>query len=224
MKRIEHATDEAESHLWTSVGAYSVLCFCASLRGNEGFLLDLHGLRLYLEEGRAPQCQKPHVVAPLLGRFKNEIGERFHLVLLAPVTQSGLEVRNWLEMLVEVSAQEDRKRGPAFCDEKSGLVYSGNYEVRFFEVLSEIQQEDSELIPASVDVAEDYGVGRSFRRGSDSEAIAWGVDSSDIDAMNRWRVVERAKGRHPVFNSMREHYADVRIMGLDRALRYSSIL
>jgi hypothetical protein len=84
--RIDEAPSETEGHLWTSLGAYSVLCFCASLQGNEGFLLDLYGLRLYLDEGREPQCLKPHVIAPLLGRFKNEIGERYHLVLLAPVT------------------------------------------------------------------------------------------------------------------------------------------
>jgi hypothetical protein len=104
------------------------------------------------------------------------------------------------------------------------MVYSGVYESRFFEILSEIQEVNKELIPETVDVVEDYGIGRSFRRGSDSEAIARGVDSSDIDAMNRWRIVERAQGRWPVFSSMREHYADVRIMALDRALRYSSVL
>jgi hypothetical protein len=223
-ERIDRATSQAERHLWTSLGAYSVLCFCASLRGNEGFLLDLGGLRMYLDEGREPQCLKPHVVAPLLGRFKNEIGERYHLVLLAPVTRSGLRVRDWLEALVKIRALEGRTRGPAFCDEKGSMVYSGVYESRFFEVLTEVQERSPELIPASVEVAEDYGIGRSFRRGSDSEAIARGVDGSDIDAMNRWRIVERARGRRPVFASMREHYADVRIMGLDRSLRYSSVL
>jgi len=222
--RIDEAKEEMEGHLWTSVGAYSVLCFCASLRGNEGFLLDLYGLRLYLNEGRESQCLKPHVVAPLLGRFKNEVGEHYHLVLLAPVTRSGLRMRDWLEALVKVRAQEGRIRGPAFCDEEGRIAYSGIYESRFFEILTEIQGVSPDLIPASVDVAEDYGIGRSFRRGSDSEAIARGVDSSDIDAMNRWRIVERARGRRPVFSSMREHYADVRIMGLDRSLRYSSVL
>ena len=222
--RIDQATNQEEVHLWTSVAAYSSLCFCASLRGNEGFLLDLHGLRTYLEEGREGTCAKPHVVAPLLGRFKNEIGERYHLVLLAPVTQSGLRMRYWLEQLVEVRAREGRTRGPAFCDAMGKMVYSGVYESRFFEILSEIQEVNKELIPETVDVVEDYGIGRSFRRGSDSEAIARGVDSSDIDAMNRWRIVERAQGRRPVFSSMREHYADVRIMALDRALRYSSVL
>jgi hypothetical protein len=44
-ERINLVGEEVERNLWTSVGAYcAFLCFCASLRGNEGFLLDLHGL------------------------------------------------------------------------------------------------------------------------------------------------------------------------------------
>jgi hypothetical protein len=133
-------------------------------------------------------------------------------------------MRYWLEQLVEVRAREGHTRGPAFCDAVGKMVYSGVYKSRFFEILSEIQATNKELILESVEVAEDYGIGRSFRRGSDSEAIARGVDSSDIDAMNRWRIMERARGRWLVFSSMCEHYADVRIVALDRALRYSSVL
>ena len=110
------------------------------------------------------------------------------------------------------------------CDEDGKATYSRAYETSFHEVLIEVQSRRPDLIPASVDVAEDYGVGRSFRRGSDSEAMARGVDSGDIDAMNRWRTVEQARGRCPTFSSMREHYVDVRITALDRSLRYSSIL
>ena len=64
------------------------------------------------------------MVAPLLGRFKNEIGERYHLVLLALVTQSGIQMRYWLEKLVEVRFQEGRIRGPALCDEQGKVAYS----------------------------------------------------------------------------------------------------
>jgi hypothetical protein len=223
-ERINQAMEQVDIHLWMSVGAYSALCFCALLRGNEGFLLDLHRLRTYIAEGKEEVCAKPHVVAPLLGCFKNEIGEQYHLVLLMPVTQSVLRMRYWLEQLVEVQAREGRTRGPAFCDAVGKMAYSGVYESWFFEILMEIQGTNKELILESVEVAEDYGIRGSFRRGSDSEAIARGVDSSDIDAMNRWRIVERARGRWPVFSSMQEHYVDVRIVALDRALHYSSVL
>jgi hypothetical protein len=69
-ERIDQGGEEAKRNLWTSVGAYCALCFCASRRGYEGFLLDLHGLGLHIKEGVEP-CEKPHVVTPLLGGFKN---------------------------------------------------------------------------------------------------------------------------------------------------------
>jgi hypothetical protein len=126
--------------------------------------------------------------------------------------------------LVDARFQEGRTRGPALCDEKGNVSYSSVYEPSFHEVLNEVQARNTSLIPTSVDVVEDYGVGRSFRRGSDSEAVAQGVNSSDIDAMNRWRTIEKARERRPVFSSMREHYADLQIMALDQSLRYSSAL
>jgi hypothetical protein len=49
-----------------------------------------------LGEGKT-QNEKAHVVAPFLGRFKNELGEWYHLILLAATTASGLNPREWLE-------------------------------------------------------------------------------------------------------------------------------
>jgi hypothetical protein len=212
--RMDQAPTEVERNLWTSVGAYSALCFCVSLQGNEGFFLDLHGLQLYINEGKGDQCLKPHVVAPLLGRFKNEVGERYHLVLLTPVTSSGIRMCFWLELLIEAREREGRVRGPAFCAQDGKAEYSRTYEACFHEVLGEIQLSRPDLIPLNVDVPEDYGVGRSFRQGSDSEALARGISPSDVDAMNRWRSIEKAKGRRPAHASMREYYADVRIAPL----------
>jgi hypothetical protein len=222
--RIKQASTKTERHLWTSVGAYSSLCFCVSLRGNEGFFLDLHGLHLYINEGKGDQCLKPHVVAPLLGRFKNEVGERYHLVLLAPLTSSGIRMRFWLVSLIEVREREGWVRGPAFCTWDGKAEYSTTYEACFHDVLREIQMSRPDLIPVNVNVAEDYGLGRSFRQGLDSEALARGVSPVDVDAMNRWRSIEKAKGRRPAHASMREYYADVRIASLDRSLRYSATL
>ena len=158
---------------------------------------------------------KPHVVAPLLGRFKNEVGERYHLVLLTPVTSSGIQMHYWLELLIEAREHKGRVRGPAFCVQDGKAEYSRVYEACFHEVLGEIQLSRPDLIPLSIDVPEDYGVGRSFRRGSDLEALARGVSPLDVDAMNRWRSIEKAKGRRPAHASMREYYADVRIAALD---------
>lgn len=68
--------------LVASLGAFSVIAFCGSFRGPEVFLVDLYGLCKYLEDGTGTvgvEC----VIIPLLGRFKNEIGEQYHLTPLA---------------------------------------------------------------------------------------------------------------------------------------------
>jgi hypothetical protein len=36
-----------------------------------------------------------YVMVPLLGRFKNEIGEQYHLTPLAAETKSGLKLKLW---------------------------------------------------------------------------------------------------------------------------------
>ena len=72
-ERIDQVEEEADKRLWISVGAYSALCFCASLRGNEGFLLDLHGLRLYIAEGLVQTHDRPHVVGKIQKRNRRTI-------------------------------------------------------------------------------------------------------------------------------------------------------
>jgi hypothetical protein len=47
------------------------------------------------------------------------------------------------------------------------------------------------------------------------------VDAQGIDFMNRWRTVENAQERRPVFQAMCNHYGDVRITSLDMSLWYT---
>ena len=59
-----------------------------------------------IADGRADETT-PHVI-PLLGRFKNEIGKRMHLMLLLNVTGLGFQVRAWVERLVRALLREGR--------------------------------------------------------------------------------------------------------------------
>jgi len=97
--------DEAEAHVMALAGIYVVSCFCAFLRGNEGFVMDLLGLWRNLHYGR-DDVEEPHVVFALLGRFKNEIGEWYQ-----PVTKSGLDPRKWIERLVSSHACQGQTSG-----------------------------------------------------------------------------------------------------------------
>lgn len=69
--------------------------------------------------------------------------------------------------------------------------------------IAKVQTNYPELISSSVNVHEEYGLPRSFRRGSNSEALNRGVSEAVIDRNNCWRKKERVKLR------MRDHYTDV---------------
>lgn len=69
--RVHDASSVDERAWWVSVGAYLTVGFCISLRGPEGFMLDLGVLRKFLDQG-ANDSECPFVVIPLLGRFKGE--------------------------------------------------------------------------------------------------------------------------------------------------------
>jgi hypothetical protein len=92
----------------------------------------------------------------------------------------------------------------------------------FFDRLEQVQLNRPDLIPSNEDVVEDYGIYRSFRRGSTSEATNQGLPPEVIDANNRWRKFHWSGASRPTL-PMRDHYADVWLT-LKQSLRYSSCL
>ena len=78
------------------------------------------------------------------------------------------------------------------------------------------------MIRESVDVHEEYGLSRSFRRGSKSEDLNRGVDEVTIDRNNRWRKIERV-GTSKVKLRTRDHYDEV-LVSLRRFLKYPQAL
>lgn len=197
---------------------YSVIAFCGSFRGNEVFLVELDGLKRYYEEEK----DKDHVIIPLLGRFKGETGERHHLTPLAAVTRSGIQVKSWVEMLLSYHEKIGRNHGPVFCDRWGNPMKSAFMQSIILDALMRLQQRCPHVIPSNVDVQEEYGISRSFRRGATTHARNQGVSASDIDAANRWRNAENAQGRK-ISQPMRDHYVDVRQM-LPTLLRFSQAL
>jgi hypothetical protein len=73
------------------VGAFVCIAFGGSFRGDEVFHTDLYGLLKY---SRTPLVENNlrYVLIPLLGRFKNEEGEHYHLIPLAYTTHSGISI------------------------------------------------------------------------------------------------------------------------------------
>jgi len=160
--KLKDIDNEMEAHVMTLVGAYMVSCFCASLRGNEGLMMDLLGLQRNLHYGHE-DVEDLHVVFALLGRFKNEVGEQYHLILVASVTQSGLEPRKWIERLVSLHTCQGWTSGLAFCDKHGNVEKMFIYEDIMMDILCKIQELHPNLIPLDIEVRAMYGVFRSLR-------------------------------------------------------------
>lgn len=196
-------TEEAKEEVATC-GAFIMVAFCGSLRGNEAFLVDLAGLRKYLKD-----LQNEHfVIVPLLGRCKGEQHTRFHLMPLAARTDSGLRVREWLVRLVQVRERRGQLRGPAFQDRRGGILCSRQLEGFLMDRLQLVKDTQAGIIPADVECFEHFGISRSFRRGATSTARTRGVQDKHVELINRWRRFEDARGRQPSL-PMVEHYSDI---------------
>ena len=190
---------------------YSVICFCASLRGSEGLKLDFKTLLRYLDKGKvASKSGPPHIIIPLRGRFKGEQGERCHLLPLANETSSGIEIRKTVELLILIRERLHISSPWAFVNSDGTRITFGEMNeiiLDRLELLKELDESDI-LGIGDIDIREEYSINRSFRRGSSTHAQNVKVSEPHINAQNRWRKTELAKGRKQKF-SMIENYGDI---------------
>ena len=200
-------------------GTFLIVSFVLALRGHEGFMMDAFGLHKYLEKGLEEEDDLKHVVIPLLGKFKNEDGERFHLLVSVSVTGTGLNVREWVEWWAYVLKREGRTNGPAFCDLNGEVMMSRDVDCEFHNQLERVQGERPDLMEKDLDVRDRYSIYRSLRRGSTARAIDRKVPTPVLDLHNRWRTREMLKGQRGR-SSMRDYYTDL-VLVLDSRLEYS---
>jgi hypothetical protein len=212
LDQAQTAGDGAARRRWIFGGCYFVLCYVESLRGPEGLLLDLGGsLRHFTPDGT-----QDHVVFALLGTVKGEHLEREHLLPSVNTTGSGIPVRRWLKRVLVANQQLGRHSGPAFCDEDGVVLTTRDMNESLYDILGDLLSEHPSLFLADVktrsDIEEKYNVYRSFRRGSDSQAMAMNVTEYDIDVVNRWVKKEKAGTNRPGQSKMKHHYSDINIM------------
>ena len=215
------STDPWDKSEIAAVALYCMIAFCGSFRGHEVFLVDLFGLLKYHALAQNDVSMN-YCVVPLLGKYKGETGERYHLTPLAAITRSGLNLKLWVSRVCDHRRTERRSHGPVFCDRWGQVVNPRVYEQIILAKLQVIKETRRDLIPDTVNVFEDYGISRSFRRGSNTHATNQGVSQSDRELMNRWRNVENARGRKARL-AMADHYADIRQL-IPSLLRYSESL
>lgn len=191
-------------------GAAFVIMFCAALRGGEVFLVEASELCRKINEGKS-HASCPHVVLPLMGRFKGENGERNLMFLLATSTKSGIQIRRWIERLSNLLITENRHRraGPAFCDELGYVYDRGRMNGELFQALKKVQTDRPDLISAGVEFEETHNIHRSFRRGATTRAREAKVPKDIVELNNRWKKVERKSGGMPNL-SMQDLYTEMR--------------
>jgi len=219
----EFLDDQEEANELWKIGAFICIVTAGSLRGYEGFFTDLAGLIQNLHKGREGEIPEnamkkiltesdclrlPHVCLCLVGDFKGKGGTNYHMMNLANESISGLQVRWWIEKLVEVSEAEGRSSGPAFATPAGNLASMGDYNSVFKSYLKEVQSTTGlNLIPEGNDVDEMYNLNRTPRKSALTRAKRAQLDKSLQDEMNRWRTVENAKGKKVRFN-MNDHYSE----------------
>ena len=203
---------------------FSLFSFCSAARGFEIPKLVLH----YLKEFRQPEWRGgvgPHVGLPMAGRFKLRGNMDQNLLLfVAAETASGLKPLLWTNRLVDALAQCGIESGWAFQWEDGKQARMSDYEEVIFSKLEEIQANTS-LIDKEINIREEFGLARSFRRGSTTEAQNKQVAQSDIDWIARWNSKKAGVDeRTPYFQGeMRIHYADQKQMTVT-LLRFSQAL
>ena len=148
----------------------------------------------------------------MYGYWKGENGERFHVIPIVSISRSGIEFRWWLEQLLISLSKEGnlQKGGPAFRNSDGTLIRASRLEGIIIDTMIQIQDDQSgdSPFPKKLSISEDFGVYRSFRRGSATEAADQDISEFTIKLVNRWERYERVRGRLPNMGIM-EHYLEI---------------
>jgi len=83
--------------------------------------------------------------------------------------------------------EQGRTKGHLFGDSDEGSPKLADFHDMFCEVLEEVQQARSDLMPPDLDVRESHGMLRSLRRSATAHAANMRIPKDVIEAVNRWR-------------------------------------
>ena len=102
------------------MSVFILASFLAALRGEETLKISLGERMDYCAETEKNMKHK-HVVLPLRGRFKQENGESCHFVAISTLTNSGLNIRPWMNREIALKGKQGRVKGFLFSRKgKSG--------------------------------------------------------------------------------------------------------
>ena len=190
------------------LGAYVAIFYVLSLRGSEGFMINLSTINAELKN------EQDFCLIGLKGKAKGETAERDHIFPCIKMTKSRIDILAWLKMLSLVHAMAGRSGGPAITSWKGNILSTSHLDGLLHYYLIDLHQSKEEFpfeIKSEDDICERFSVFRSLRRASTTRAINQGASQVDIDVMNRWQAVEASKGKGPS-RAMRQHCAEVNLL------------
>jgi hypothetical protein len=217
-EKIQSSTSSQDLNCWTVLHAFICVTYAVSLRGPEGFLLDLEGLNRHWQGE-----DSDHFMIALRGKIKGEHNARCHLLPCAPVTGTGIKIKESVKRLIDLKATQGLTDGPAISKENGNIFSTRAIDDAMLLTLEELFETHRDFFPTKIDSLEElrksYQVFRTLRRTSDTQALEMKVNKDDIDVVNRWAGVEKAQGRRPA-REMRHYYADITLL-LKPFLRYT---
>jgi hypothetical protein len=166
------------------------------------------------------------VVIPLLERFKGKHHVKQHLLLSRGTTGSGIKVKQWVRRLKAVHPLWNRSTGLAFASREGNKLSTSEMNELFLQALGKIYEVQPGLFSIDVqDVStlpDKFNVFRSFRRGSESRAVAIKVSEADRYVVNRWKKKEAA-GANKTSHAINQHNIDVNLVKAS-FLRYTEAM
>ncbi|GFH61165.1 hypothetical protein CTEN210_17640 [Chaetoceros tenuissimus] len=165
-----------------------------------------------------------HIVVPLMGRFKGELGERNLILVFVRSSKSGLAIGRWISQLSDLLLQEGKHIGvgPALCHEDGTLYNSVELNGELESMLLQVQDESPELIDPKIDVRAKFSINRSFQRGATTRVRENGIDKQSLEMNNRWRKLQNAGGSSLTL-SMTDLYLEIS-QTLDSRLKFSQYI
>ena len=157
--------------------------YLCGLRGEEIMKTDVAGFLKYIDVGAA-DAVSPHVIVPLIGRLKGETGERYHMMVMAEITVSGVMAGRWADRLGRALLRQRKRNGFVFVDSKGNQAKIGQYDDEFTGRLTRIKMLKPHLFEPGLNIVDAYSLRRSLRRGSTPEAIDRGFPKDLIEMNN----------------------------------------
>jgi len=210
-----------ERRLVAELAVIFIVVYCWGLRGEEIFLISLGALRKVWDPSQSHAT--PHVMLGLVGRRKRLIGSRTFLLPSVVETASGLQPGIWLGRIIEAFEGLGLVSGYVMFRDDGGDPRLSDYSQVFVECLQGVQERRPDLIHPDIEVAEEFGLARSGRRGATTQARVGGVSEMDIGTNQLWRKTELNVGRAFRFGDMIPYYTEV-AQSLPLQLRFSRAL